>query len=229
MIINILNGIEGSKQATGLTVIIDVFRAFSLEAYIMNKEPLVLRPVSDKEIPLIKKKENNEIVIIGERHAIKLDGYDYGNSPTELNDINLKDKIIYHTTSAGTQGIANATNADEIITGSLVNAKAIAEYIRRINPSKVSLVAMGREGGIPSEEDTLCANYIKSLLDGNDIDLTNDIEHLKNNGGKAFFEDEYKDFLPRDDFYYCTDINKFNFVLKVERDNEGLYIKRIDI
>ena len=47
--------------------------------------------------------------------------------------LDLKEKTIIHTTSAGTQGIANAINAEEILTGSLVNAKAIAEYIKRNN------------------------------------------------------------------------------------------------
>ena len=42
-----------------------------------------------------------------------------------------KNKIIVHTTSAGTQGIANAKNAKEILTGSLVNAKAVAKYRSR--------------------------------------------------------------------------------------------------
>ncbi len=35
-------------------------------------------------------------------------------------------KTIIHTTSAGTQGIVNTAYASEIITGSLVNAKAVA-------------------------------------------------------------------------------------------------------
>ena len=36
MNVSIFELIEGSRQAEGLTVIIDVFRAFSLECYIMH-------------------------------------------------------------------------------------------------------------------------------------------------------------------------------------------------
>ena len=39
MNIQILEMIEGARQAKGLTVIIDVFRAFSLECYLMAKHP----------------------------------------------------------------------------------------------------------------------------------------------------------------------------------------------
>ena len=120
MQINILHCLDGAKYAEGLTVIIDVFRAFSLEAYIMDKNPRELRPIGDYLLPLEYKKNNNDIVIIGERHAIKLDGYDYGNSPTEIADVSLEDKVVYHTTSAGTQGIENAvillSNVDHTIT-----------------------------------------------------------------------------------------------------------------
>ena len=32
------------------------------------------------------------------------------------------------------------------------------------------------------------------------------------------------------DFYLCTEINKFDFILKVEKDEEGKrYIKKIDV
>ena len=74
-------------------------------------------------------------------------------------------KRIIHTTSAGTQGVTNASHADEIITGSLVNAKAIAAYIKQKNPEEVSLVCMGWQCERDTAEDVLCAEYIKSLLE----------------------------------------------------------------
>ncbi len=79
---------------------------------------------------------------------------------------NLQGKTIVHTTSSGTQGIANAKNADEIITGSFVNAGAIVRYIQKVKPEKVSLVCMGYACEYPTDEDTLCAEYIKNELEG---------------------------------------------------------------
>ena len=37
MDIKVLELIDGAKQAEGLTVVIDVFRAFSLEAYLISQ------------------------------------------------------------------------------------------------------------------------------------------------------------------------------------------------
>ena len=47
--VNILHLIEGAKQAKGLTVIIDVFRAFSLECYLYGMDVKQIRPVGTIE------------------------------------------------------------------------------------------------------------------------------------------------------------------------------------
>ena len=157
-------------------------------------------------------------------------GFDYGNSPSQIENIDFSKKTIIHTTSSGTQGISNVKNAKEILTGSLVNAKAIAQYIKEKGEEDVSLVCMGLEAKSQTEEDNLCAYYIKSLLEGNSIELYNEIEKLKETSGSKFFDSNQQDIFPQADFYLCTEVDKFNFVLKVEKDNNGIsYIKKIDI
>lgn len=230
MNIKILQLIEGARQATGLAVIIDVFRAFTVEAYLVNNGVQKLIPVGDKQIAYDYKEKNKDCILIGERRGIMLDGFDYGNSPSQIEKINFTGKTVIHTTSSGTQGIANAQNANEILTGSLVNAKAIAEYIKMQNPEDVSLVCMGNGGKSEAREDTLCAEYIKSLLEGKNPNLDKEIEDLKNIAGKRFFDPNLQEIFPKRDFYLSTELNKFNFTLKVEKDNTGMnYIKKIDV
>lgn len=223
--------VEGAKQATGVVVIIDVFRAFTVEAYLMNNGAKKVIPVGDMQIAYDYKKNNSDVILVGERHGKILPGFDYGNSPSQLENEMFNEKIVIHTTSAGTQGIANAKNADVILTGSLVNAKAIAEYIKNNNYQDVSLVCMGLEAKSQTEEDNLCAYYIKSLLEGNPIELDKEIENLKITSGAKFFDKTQQEVFPEKDFYLSTEVNKFNFVLKLEKDNEtGLdYIRKIDI
>lgn len=224
-----LHMIEGAKKATGITVIIDVFRAFTVEAYLINNGAEKLIPVGDKDIAYDYKKNHNNCILVGERHGKILPGFDYGNSPSQIKDIDFSGKIVIHTTSAGTQGIANATKADEILTGSLVNAKAIADYIKTKNPSEVSLVCMGLEAKQQTEEDNLCADYIKSLLLDKPIDLTSAIENLKETSGKKFFDSNQQDVFPMYDFFLSTEVNKFDFVLRVQKDSNGNnYIEKIN-
>jgi 2-phosphosulfolactate phosphatase len=164
MNIQILHMVEGAKAARGLTVIIDVFRAFTVETYLMRNNAYRIYPVGDVQTAFDYQAAHPETTLLcGERNGITIEGFDFGNSPSQLEHEDLTGKSVVHTTSAGTQGIANAVHADEIITGSLVNAAAIAEYIRRKNPETVSLVCMGLNCLHPIEEDTLCAEYIQSL------------------------------------------------------------------
>ena len=96
------------------------------------------------------KNELKNSVLVGERHGKKCEGFDYGKSPSTITTDDVKGKCIIHTTSAGMQGIINATKASEIITGSLANAKAAADYILEKQPETVSLVCMGNGGVRPA-------------------------------------------------------------------------------
>ena len=230
MNIKILHMVEGAKEATGIAVIIDVFRAFTVEAYIMNNGAKKLIPVGDMQIAYDYKEKDSNCVLIGERHGKILPGFDFGNSPLQIKNVDFTGRTVIHTTSAGTQGIDNAKKADEVLTGSLVNAKAIAEYIKQKKPETVSLVCMGLEAKSQTEEDNLCAYYIKSLLEGTTIDLTSEIENLKHTSGAKFFDISQNDVFPEEDFYLSTEVDKYNFVLKVEKDDNGVdCIRKIDL
>lgn len=200
MNIKILHMVEGAKEATWIEVIIDVFRAFTVEAYLINNGAEKLMPVGDMQIAYDYREKNNDCILVGERHGKILPGFDYGNSPSQIKNIDFSGKTILHTTSAGTQGIANAKNAKEVLTGSLVNAKAIAEYIKRKGEDDVSLVCMGLRAESQTEEDNLCAYYIKSLLEETSIELDKEIKKLKETSGAKFFDKNQQDVFPEADF-----------------------------
>lgn len=228
--VNILHLIDGAKQAEGLTVIIDVFRAFSLECYLYDMGVKEIRPVEtiDEAFSLGSRIPNS--VLIGERGGKKCDGFDYGNSPSTISKERVTGKTIIHTTSAGTQGVVNAVGASEIITGSLVNAKAVAEYIMAKEPEVVSLVCMGNGGIRPAAEDELCAEYIKSILEGKEIpDFEERVLDLRYTGGEHFFNKFMQEIFPEADFWMCVKYNLFPFVIRVERDGLGLSTRKEDV
>lgn len=227
MKIEILQLLEGAQKASGLTVIIDVFRAFSTACYAFGNGVQKIFPVGDIELAYQLKKENPGFILVGERHERKPEGFDFGNSPSQLLESDLNGKIMVHTTSSGTQGIANAKGADEIITGSFVNAQAIINYIRKQNPAQVSLVCMGYSCQYPTDEDTLLAVYIKNELEGKPNDFEAMVEQIKQGDGARFFAPEKQEWAPVADFDLCLSLNRFNFVLKVEQENGINYLKKI--
>ena len=230
MDIRILHLTEGARQAEGLAVIIDVFRAFSLECCLADMGAREIRPVGAIEEALAWRERDPECVLIGERHGRKLEGFDFGNSPSTVPPEAIRGRRIIHTTSAGTQGVTGAAGAEEILTGSFLNAAAIAEYIRKKAPEKVSLVCMGREGLEEAEEDELCAVYLRSLLEGRPMgDIDERLKGLRQGGGRHFFDPENQEVYPEKDFWMCIDRDRFDFVLSVQKDELGLISRKIKV
>ena len=230
MDIRIFHLIEGARQAEGLTVIIDVFRAFSMECYLYALGAGEVRPVGTIEETFAWREKDRECILVGERHGKKIEGCDLGNSPSSINPGLIRGKRIIHTTSAGTQGIVNAGRADEILAGSFVNAKAVAEYIRKKKPGKVSLVCMGKEGTEKAEEDELCAVYLKSLLSGEEMpDIDRRLGSLRFGGGAHFFDPELREIFPEQDFWMCVARDRFGFVLRIEKDSEGFAARKLTV
>jgi 2-phosphosulfolactate phosphatase len=169
------------------------------------------------------KRDYPDYMLIGERNGFKIDGFDYGNSPSEVSKIDFTNKTVIQTTSAGTQGVVNAKDADEIILGNFVCLQAIVNYIKKINPPFVTIVAMGERGVEKTDEDELCAKAIQDLLLGNATDFINIKNHLKDSKSALKFFDISKSEFNEDDFHMAMDFSKFDFILKVYRENNLLY------
>jgi 2-phosphosulfolactate phosphatase len=213
--------VAGAMQAQGIVVIIDVFRAFSVACYAFSSGAAQYIAVCDINAAFELQKRNRDSILIGERNERKIAGFDFGNSPTELLQADLKGATVIHTTTAGTEGLVNARNASVLLAGSLVNAGAIVKYIKSLKPAQVSLVAMGFRGSISAEEDLLCARLLTERLKGNTPEFTREISDLMSSSGKRFFDPSNIEFSPPTDFFLCTMIDRFDFILKAERRYDG--------
>lgn len=227
MEINILHLLEGARQAGGLTVVIDVFRAFSTACYAYAQGAGPVLPVDTVEEAFRMKTRFPDALLIGERNEQKPAGFDFGNSPTHLLNAVIRGKRIIHTTSSGTRGIVNATRADTILTGSFVNAGAIVRFIREMNPPVLSLVCMGYACEYPTDEDTLCAEYLRNELTGQPNDWESMKRQIKEGSGARFFEEKSQSWAPASDFDLCLQPSKFNFVLKVANGEDLLLLEKI--
>jgi 2-phosphosulfolactate phosphatase len=221
MNIDILEFVEGARNAKGVVVIIDVFRAFSVACYAFDAGAARIIATSSVEEAFRLKNQYRNSVLVGERDEKKIEGFDFGNSPTEIIKTDLSGKTIIQTTTAGTQGLTNASGADAVLTGSLVNSGAIIKYIKALNPDIVSLVAMGYRATFSADEDLICAEIIAKELKGEKIDASQKIADLQKGSGSRFFNPGNIDFSPPTDFFLCTMVNRFDFVLKATRRLDG--------
>jgi 2-phosphosulfolactate phosphatase len=229
MKIEILQLLDGARKAQGLTVVIDVFRAFSTACYASFRGAGPIYPAGAIEDAFRLKKDMPDAILVGERNERPPEGFDFGNSPFHIYNADIQNLPMIHTTSSGTQGIVNAVNADEILTGSFVNAGAIVSYIRQQNPARVSLVCMGYACQYPTDEDTLCAEYIQNELTGKESDWPAMVQTMRYGSGARFFEPASQQWAPQEDFSLCLDRNRFNFILKVTGREGVLSLNKLDM
>ncbi len=226
MQIEILQLTDGAKKAKGTTVVIDVFRAFSTACYLMAAGAERIIPVEQVEEALQLKKILPEAILLGERSEKKVPGFDFGNSPTHIRNLDLGGKTIVMTTSSGTKGLMNALHADELLSGSFVNAGAIIRYIEQKNPANVSLVCMGYEGLRPTQEDTFLAEYIKARLTGQPTNFEQMKNMLRTGDGARLLDPANHMWSPASDFELCLDLDRFDFVLRLV-DEEGMKVLKM--
>lgn len=222
-----LDFVAGARAARGVAVIIDVFRAFSVACYASAGGASSIIPVGEVEEALGIKRAHPDYLAIGERHARRLPGFDFGNSPTELERADLTGRTLVQTTHAGTQGLVHATQAELVLTGSLVNAAAICRYIHALAPARVSLVRMGMAAASRSDADDLCAELLAARLSGQlpseplPTDSEAIRERLRESPEARKFFDPAADWAPERDFELCTALDRFDFVLRLQDEGRG--------
>lgn len=224
MTISVLHCLEGARSAHGLTVVIDVFRAFSVACYALGNGAARILPQGDIETAFALKRQYPHCVLMGERGGRMPAGFDFGNSPEDIEGVDFSGKTIIQATSAGTRGIVNASGAQEILTGSFVNAGAIVRYIRERNPAHVSLVAMGWAGERVADEDTLCASYIWHCLEQGTSDFAPIRQYLEGCERLSYFFDPSQEWASARDFELCLALDAFDFVIRATRDEQGAVV-----
>ncbi len=151
-----LIGPEGKQhyleEPIGTPIIVDVLRASSTIVAALYAGAREVIPVEDASEALALGKKLNA-VLVGERNGVKLEGFDYNNSPSEMLDADIKGKTIVMTTSNGVKVMVEGG-----IVGSTLNAGAVAEHVMSLD--RVYLLA---SNPLRSQEDLNAASLIELM------------------------------------------------------------------
>ena len=86
---------------------------------------------------------------------------------------------------------------------------------------------MGKAAVEPAEEDTWCAEFIKSLLLDEPYDIETKLKELRYLEGKRFFRPDNQTQCPERDFYLATQLGLFDFVLKAELIDKSIPLYKL--
>ncbi len=221
--------VRDAEEAEGVVIIIDVFRAFTTAAIALDHGVTQITLVAEVEEALELHGKGVGDLVMGEVDGKRPDGFDMGNSPFEITPVELAGKSIVQSTRAGTVGVTAATRADSIYLGSFVVAQATVDAIRKEDPALVSIIAMGDQGRVRSDEDEHCALYLRNLLEGRNPDPAA-VRSLIMEGGatQKFFDESQPQFHP-EDVDLALEVNRYPFAMKVTREDGALVARKLPV
>ncbi|MCJ8165234.1 2-phosphosulfolactate phosphatase [Pontibacter sp. E15-1] len=106
-----------------------------------------------------------------ERNGIKAEGFDLGNSPFSYMDGAVKGRSVAITTTNGTRAIRLSEAAEEIVIGSFLNLKRVADHLKQLQLD-VLVVCAGWKGMFNLEDTLFAGALAESLLE--DFTFEND-------------------------------------------------------
>ncbi len=166
--------IKESKIKDKIVVVIDMFRATSVIITALSNGCKEVIPYLTIEETLeeARKFSRENYILGGERRAIKIEGFDLSNSPLEYTKNNVENKTVFLTTTNGTKTLTKSKSAQRILIGAMINAKAVANNLIKINEDVV-IINAGTNGNF-SMDDYICSGYIinEILKDDKSIELT---------------------------------------------------------
>ena len=215
--------LEACQGATGIVIVIDVIRAFTNAAFAFSRGAKAVYPVSTVEEALEFKAKHSDALVCGEVGGIPPAGFDFGNSPTQTRTLDLNGKIIVQRTGAGTRGIVHSVKAETMLASSLVVANATVKYVESRDPESVTFVITGT----PGDEDLACAQYLEDLLKHKQPNPAPYVERVLGSRDALLHLDPKRPEFPRSDLDYCTQVDAFDFVMLVTKENGQLVMRAV--
>ena len=216
--------IKPEKFKDRIVVVIDVLRATSVMVTALNNGCDKIIPVKEIEEAIdIASKDRNKYLLGGERGGIKIDKFDFSNSPLDYIEDIVKGKSLIMTTTNGTRAIKNSEEAEKLFIGALINGRVVAEKLAKLNKD-VTFVNAGTDGEF-SMDDFITSGYIINCLRDimknhctlTDIAKTSEYVYINNPSIISFVKDalhykRMKDLRYNEDLRYCLSKDLINIV-----------------
>ena len=159
--------IEADALNGGTAVIIDILRASSTMITTLHNGANRVIPCGtvDEAFRLREQSPNESIMLGGERGGVRIQGFDFGNSPAEYSTAAVAGRTVVFTTTNGTKAILKASPAATILIGAFLNRAVIADRLLQ-EQRDTHLICAGADGTVTGE-DVLFAGAVVDDLIGN--------------------------------------------------------------
>ena len=221
-----LNRLQNQPGAEDTVVVIDVLRSFTTAAVALAQGASAIYPAEGVAAAMVLTGRIQDPVSVG---AVvggdPAPGFDFGNSPSQLMQADLAGKNIVLSTAAGVCGLQRFRRAPRLYAASLVCARATAEAIRAAGAKEVCFVITGEWVDRDGDEDIACADYIESLLRGDQPAPEAFAQRVRDSDfGQRFTAGTWPN-LPLADLELAAQPDLYSFAMPVIREDEHLIIR----
>ncbi len=161
----IMDGNREEKILSEKAVLIDIFRATTSIVVMLQRGVEEIVPFENEHLAREFLKEHEDYISAGERDGIKIEDFQFGNSPVEFMGADLYGKKVAFVTTNGTR-VLKKISSKNIYIASFLNADSILPFL----DENTVLVCANRRN-IFSIEDFLCASYLKARYEKKYIDF----------------------------------------------------------
>jgi 2-phosphosulfolactate phosphatase len=187
-----------------IAVVIDVLRAFSTACVAFERGAKGIVLAQDANAAFRVKREHRDYLLVGETDGYPIEGFDFGNSPTELSFADVEGRVLVHKTTAGVPATLGVLDRDRVFVTGLMTAKITSAHAE--NLGLVQYIPSDRFG----DEDIACAGYMRG-----EITLERARERVvASDAAQKFLRNEESAF-PRSDLDICLRQATERFVMEV--------------
>ena len=200
------------RNIYGVPVVADIFRATSNIVTMVMKGVKEIIPVNDVNTALSLKKEG--YVLFGENNLNPIQGFQYGNSPTQTMKLDLDGAKAVLMTTNGSGIILKA--GEGTLVGSFLNMGALSRHLRN---KEVHIFPANLKNGVSTEDNEFAYALTKKVMEpGSNIDVN--IARSRNGNGATLLKEhkfeEDIDFCLQQDITDAIPIFKGGKIVKLE-------------
>lgn len=143
-------------------IVIDVIRATTTMSVMLERGATKIFAARNPEQARAAREQFPSRLLCGERNALPLPGFDYGNSPSQFAQMDLSGREMILSTSNGTRALHACPPGATRLAGSLYNAHAVTSVAYQLaseRGSNIALVCAGKSDYF-GLDDTICAGHL---------------------------------------------------------------------
>jgi 2-phosphosulfolactate phosphatase len=166
--VHLRSGEEGcrwAREQKAVAVVVDALRASATITCLLQQGAAEVLVVKEVEEAYAYRAAHPDTLLIGERGGLKVEGFDFGNSPTEIRRTDVQGRRVAFTSTTGAQRLVDCLGASAIAVGTTINASAVAWQVSAMAqaenvPIVIIPAGLATDPSVIADEDWLGATVL---------------------------------------------------------------------